>query len=138
MSVDGLDVANTFATDKTPAGKPIVWPGYLIPRAQNGQPGRMLIRGWLNTIQPTRKDNGFSFLVTELGQGAASSLKQRGAIGVITVQFFEACPPDGTLRRSFGETTKGEGLEEKYSTQEMKIGDNAQSTVSVRYNVPQE
>lgn len=137
VTVDGLDVANTFATDKTADGKPIVWPGYFVPRANNGQPGRMLIRGWLNTIQPTRRDNVFSFLILEHGQGAASALKQRGGIGVITVQFFEACPPDGKLHRSFGETAKGEGLEEKYGTKEVQIGDNAQSTVSVRYNVPE-
>ncbi len=140
VTIDGLDVANTFATDKGANGKSIVWPGYFVPHGVDGKPGRILIRGWLNTIQPTQnKDNVYSFLVKELGQGAASARKHRGAIGVITVQFFEACPPDQHLSgRSFGETAKGEGLEQKYSTKQVLIGDNALSTVSIRYNVPQE
>lgn len=137
ITVDGLDVANTFSTDKRSDGKLIVWPGFFVPRATNGHPGRSPIRGWLNTIDQTRKDNVFTFLITELGQGAASALKKRGSVSVITVQFFEACPHDGKLRRSFGETAKGEGLEEKFTTKPVQIGDNAQSTVSIRYNLPE-
>jgi hypothetical protein len=137
ITVDGLDVANTFSTDMREDGSLIVWPGFFVPRAANGHPGRSPIRGWLNTIDQKRKDNVFTFLIAELGQGAASALKKRGAIGVITVQFYEACPVDGKLRRSFGETAKGEGLEEKFSTKQLIIGDNAQSTVSIRYNLPE-
>ncbi len=139
VTVDGLDVANTFSVDKNSQGQAIVWPGYLVHRAENGKTGRGLIRGWLHTIAPTStKDNVFAFLVTEHGQGAASALKQRGGIGVITVQFREACPRDQKLSgRSFGETAKGEGLEEKYSVKPVLIGENVLSTVSIRYNVPQ-
>jgi hypothetical protein len=140
VTIDGLDVANTFSSDQTSEGKPIVWPGYFVPRASDKKPGRMLIRGWLHTLHPTaKKDNVYSFLVNELGQGAASAREHRGEIGVITVQYFEACPPGQKLSgRSFGETAQGEGLEEKYSTKQVLIGDNALSTVSIRYNVPQE
>ncbi len=134
VTVDGLDVANTFSVDKNAQGQPVVWLGFLVPKARTS-----LIRGWLHTIHPTKdQTNVFSFLVTELGQGAASALKQRGGIGVITVQFREACPPGEKLSgRSFGETTKGEGLEEKFTTQPAVIGDNVLSTISIRYNVSQ-
>lgn len=130
-----LDVANTFSVDQNAQGQPIVWPGFLVPKGGTG-----LLRGWLHTIHPTKdKSNVFSFLITEHGQGAASALKQRGGIGVITVQFREACPPDQKLSgRSFGETTQGEGLEEKFTLQPRVIGKNVLSTVSIRYHVPHE
>lgn len=138
VTVDGLDVANTFATDKSSEGKPIVWPGYFIPRAENGKPGRIVIRGWLHSIRPEVKDNVFSFLITELGKGAASALKQCGEVGVITVQFHEARPPGEKLTgHSRLETAKGEGLQERYTTKQVVIGGHAESTVSLRYNVPQ-
>ena len=133
VTVDGLDVANTFAVDKDSDGKPMNWPGYLVPAG-----GRFVIRGWLHTIDQKVKDNVFSFRVAELGQGAASALKGRGGVGVITVQFREACPPGGKLTgRSFGETAKGEGLEEKLTAHPVQIGENVLSTVSIRYNRPE-
>jgi hypothetical protein len=133
LTVDGLDVANTFAVDKDDAGKVIHWPGYLVPAGQS-----VLIRGWLHTIDQHVKDNVFSFKVAELGQGAASPIIGRGAVGVITVQFREACPPDGRLTgRSVGETAKGEGLQEKLTAKPVLIGENVLSTISIRYNRPE-
>ena len=132
LTVDGLDVANTFATDKDADGKPMNWPGYLLPAGTS-----MTVRGWLNTIDQSVKDNVYSFRVVELGQGAASALNARGGVGVVTVQFREACAPDGALRRSVGgETAKGEGLQEKLEAKAVQIGDNVLSTVSIRYNRP--
>lgn len=136
VTVDGLEVANTFSTDKGPDGKTIHWPGYLVEKGQT-----VVIRGWLHTIDQSVKDNVFSFRVVDLGQGAASALKGRGGVGVITVQFREACEPGGTLSgRTFtqpGETGKGEGLQEKLEAKPMQIGQNVLSTVSIRYNRPE-
>ena len=135
VTVDGLDVANTFATDKDSDGKPMNWPGYLITAGTS-----MTVRGWLNTIDQSVKDNVYSFRVVELGQGAASALKARGGVGVITVQFREACAPDAKLsgRSVGGETAKGEGLQEQMEAKPVQIGDNVLTTVSIRYNRPRE
>lgn len=133
LTVDSLDAANTFAVDMDETGQLIHWPGYLVPAGQS-----VLIRGWLHTIDQSMKDNLFSFKVAELGQGAASPIIGRGAVGVITVQFREACPPDGKLTgRSVGETAKGEGLQEKLTAKPVLIGENVLSTISIRYNRPE-
>lgn len=133
LTVDGLDVANTFAIDKDDAGEVIHWPGYLVPAGQS-----VLIRGWLHTIDQSVKGNLFSFKVAELGQGAATPIIGRGAVGVITVQFREACSPDSKLTgRSVGETAKGEGLQEKLTAKPVLIGENVLSTISIRYNRPE-
>lgn len=133
LTVDGLDVANTFAVDKDEAGQTIHWPGYLVHAGQS-----VLIRGWLHTIDQSVNDNVFSFRVAELGQGAASPIIGRGTVGVITVQFREAGSPDGKLTgRSTGETAKGAGLQEKLTAQPVLIGENVLSTISIRYNRPE-
>jgi hypothetical protein len=133
LTVDGLDVANTFAVDKDASGQTIHWPGYLVPAGQS-----VLIRGWLHTIDQSVKENVFSFKVAELGQGAASPIIGRGAVGVITVQFREACAPDRKLTgRSVGETAKGEGLREELTAKPVLIGENVLSTISIRYNRPE-
>ena len=133
LTVDGLDVANTFAVDQDESGQTIHWPGYLVPAGQS-----VLIRGWLHTIDQSVKENVFSFKVAELGQGAASSIIGRGAVGVITVQFREACSPDRKLTgRSVGETAKGEGLREELTAKPVLIGENVLSTISIRYNRPE-
>jgi len=133
LTVDGLDVANTFATDKGPDGMPMNRPGCLIPAGES-----TVIRGWLNTIDQNVHDNVYSFRIVDLGQGAASALKARGGVGVITVQFREACAPDAKLsgRSVGGATAKGEGLQEKMEAKPVQIGDNVLSTVSIRYNRP--
>lgn len=133
LTVDGLDVANTFSEDKEFSGKKIHWPGYYVPKGS-----RVVIRGWLHTIDQQVQDNVFAFGVVELGQGAASQLKGRGGVGVITVQFREACAPGERLSgRSVGETAKKEGLKEKLEAKPAIIGDNVLSTISIRYNRPE-
>lgn len=133
VSIDGLDAANSFSADKDRDGNLIHWPGYFIPAG-----GRFVIRGWLHTLDPDAKDNVFAFRVAELGHGAATALAAHGPIGVITVQFREAVPPGAKLSgRSFGETAKGEGLQEKMTPRTVVIGENVLSTVSVRYHRPE-
>lgn len=132
ITIDGLDVANTFSVDQQANGKRAVRPGYLVPAGK-----QVVVRGWLHTVDQKAKDNLFSFRVDELGRGAASAMKTRGTVGVITVQFREACAPQGRLSgRSFGETARGESLQEKLSVESVQIGENVLSTVSIRYNRP--
>lgn len=132
ITIDGLDVANTFSVDSDTKGNRIKWPGYLIPAGKD-----VVIRGWLHTINQQSKDNLFSFKVDELGKGAASALKARGSVGVVTVQFREACEPNSRLsKRSIGETSRGESLQEKLTARHVQIGENVLSTVSLRYNRP--
>jgi hypothetical protein len=133
ITVDGLEVVNAFSDDKDASGKPIHWPGYYVPANK-----KVVIRGWLHTVDQKAKDNVFAFRVNELGQGAATALKTRGTVGVITAQFREATSPTGKLSgRSVGETAKGEGLKEEMTSQPVQIGENVLSTVSIRYNRPQ-
>jgi hypothetical protein len=133
LTIDGLDVANQFAIDKDSTGKKIDWKGYHVPANST-----VTIRGWLHTVKQSSKikDNVFSFKIVELGQGAASAMNARGKIGVITVQYREACDPNGVLSRSFpaNETAKGEGLQEKLEAKQLQIGGNVLSTISIRYN----
>ncbi|MEI8022531.1 MAG: hypothetical protein WCH39_30255, partial [Schlesneria sp.] len=132
ITVDGLDVATTFTSDLGPDGKKARYPGFLVPKAKT-----VVIKGWLHTVDQSKPDNVFSFVVNKLGQGAATQLNTRGSVGVITAQFREACPPNGSLSRSFGgETGKGEPLDQKYKLEPVKIGDRVLSTVSIRYNRP--
>lgn len=133
VTVDGLDVANTFSIDVDSSAKRIQWPGYLVPAGQ-----KVVIRGWLHTLKEHSKENLFSFKIDQLGKGVASLMNTRGSVGVVTVQFREACSPQGRLSgRSFGETSRGEGLEEKLTAKPVQIGENVLSTVSLRYNRPQ-
>ncbi|MBI1348018.1 hypothetical protein GC163_17230 [bacterium] len=133
LTVDGLETANTFSADKNSSGQQIIWPGYLVRAGTS-----IRIRGWLHTIDQSQPDNLFAFRVAKLGEGAASALNTRGSVGVITVQFREACPPDGKLSgRSFGEIAKGEALPEKLKAVPVQIGANVLSTVSIRYNRPE-
>jgi len=132
LEIDGLDAANTFNEDQ------IEYPGYLIPRAQNGQPGIHIVPGWLHTIHRGNGkeplDNVFQFVVNELGKGAASAKQVRSSIGVINVRFFDAAAPGQPMRdRSFGETGKGQGMQVNYQLQPMQIGTQPLSIISVRY-----
>lgn len=132
ITIDGLDVANTFSVDSDSKGNRIKWPGYLIPAGKD-----VVIRGWLHSINQQSRDNLFSFKVDELGKGAATALKARGSVGVVTVQFREACEPNSRLsKRSIGETARGESLQEKLTARPVQIGENVLSTVSLRYNRP--
>ena len=131
VTIDGLDVANTFSEDKTH------YDGYLIPRQKGSKPGTHTIPGWLRTAT-RQKDNVFSFVIKELGQGAATALKARNSRGVITIQFFEAVPPNEQLpARSFGEVGKGAPVTVKYNVQQMKKRAVPTASISIRYsNVP--
>ncbi len=133
ITIDGLDATNTFSTDKDTRGKKIRWPGYFIPSGS-----KVVVRGWLQTINQKSKENLFSFRVDEFGKNIDSALKPRGSVGVVTVQFREACSPDSRLSgRSFGETVRGEILQEKLTARKVLIGENVLSTVSLRYNRPE-
>jgi hypothetical protein len=132
ITVDGLDVANAFSVDQDANGKRAIRPGYLVPAGK-----QVVVRGWLRTVDQKASDNLYSFRVDELGKGAASAMRTRGTVGVITVQFREACAPQGRLSgRSFGETARGESLQEKLFVKSVQIGENVLSTVSIRYNRP--
>lgn len=133
ITIDGLDATNTFSTDKDANGKKIHWPGYFVPAGS-----KVVVRGWLQTINQKSKENLFSFRVDEFGKNIDSALKPRGSVGVVTVQFREACSPDSRLSgRSFGETVRGETLQEKLTARKVLIGENVLSTVSLRYNRPE-
>ncbi|WP_010585818.1 hypothetical protein [Schlesneria paludicola] len=133
ITVDGLDVTTSFTSDLGPDGKKARYPGFLVLKGTT-----VVIKGWLHTVDQSKRDNVFSFVVNKLGQGAATQLNTRGAVGVITAQFRESCRPNGSLSRSFGgETGKGAPLDQQFKLEPVKIGDRVLSTVSIRYNRPQ-
>lgn len=133
IEIDGLDVATTFCIDRDAEGKSLV-NGYVVPRSTNNVPGSHLIPGWLHTTSQG-SHNVYEFVVNELGKGAASALKAKGEIGVITVRFFEACRPDETIApRSFGETGVGQARRFDYHKVDLKFHDQPDAIVSVRYN----
>lgn len=134
VEIDGLDVIHTFLEDRDAQGKKLNYPGYYIPRATAQGPGVHVVPGWLRTVQ-TGNANVFDFVVNELGRGAASALKVQGSTGVISVRFFDACPPDGNLRsRNFGETGKGEARRADYKTIAVQVGSEPVAQISVRYS----
>lgn len=130
LTIDGLDAANAFNADG------VQYPGYFVPRSQAGKPGEHIVSGWLHTVKKTGgDDNVYVFVVNELGKGAASARKVRGGIGVITVQFFDACEPHEKLRpRSFGETGQGHGMKVDYQVKQVQVGSDPIAIVSVRYS----
>ncbi len=133
LTIDGLDVTNTFSIDKDPNGTKILRPGYFVPAGK-----KVVVRGWLHTTNPKSSENLFSFRVDEFGKSKDSALKPRGTIGIVTVQFREACALDSRLSgRSFGETVRGETLQAKLTVKKVQIGENVLSTVSLRYNRPE-
>ncbi len=73
VTIDGLDVIKTFCKDNKKPSR------FLVPAK-----GSTTIRGWLHTTKPKAPDSLLSFLVTELGRGAATRLKSTGEVGVIT------------------------------------------------------
>jgi hypothetical protein len=129
VTIDGLDVANTFSQDR------VKYDGYLVSRARgSARPGTHTIPGWLGTTR-RQQDNVFSFVVNELGKGAATALKSRSSRGVINVQFFEAVPPDQQLpSRSFGEVGKGKPMTVRYDVRPVKRRDVPAANISIRYS----
>jgi hypothetical protein len=134
VEVDGLDVANTFCIDKDGMGKPANYPGYMIPKARDGSPGRHVVPGWLRTVGDGR-ENVLQFSVTELGKGAETARKPRSSIGMIHVRFYEAAlTVEGLRPRSFGETTTGKGLQVSYALENRVLSTEPQSSITIRYN----
>lgn len=133
LTIDGLDVF-TFSEDRKDGKKdgPPRFTHWIVPPAQDGKPGELLLPGWHKTADPKRKDNVFSFLVTEYGQGAVSKFPTRsqGKVGVITVSFAWSYPK-GTAR-SVGETGFGPARELKQKAVE-RVFDPPHDFVSVRY-----
>jgi len=89
------------------------------------------IVGWHRTIDPKRKDNFLSFLVTEYGQGAASKFpaKTQGKVGTITVSFANSFP----FGRSGSETGFGPPREVKQTAVKRSF-DPPHDFVTIRYN----
>lgn len=128
VTIDGLDVANTFSTDSRK------YDGYVIPRAKRSSSSKHPIPGWLQTTKRSTK-NVYSFVVNELGKGAATAMKSRNRKGIINVKFFEAVPPEQSLpSRTFGEVGKGEPIDIGYKTTRMKRRETPVSNISIRYS----
>ncbi len=128
VTIDGLDVANTFCTD----GKK--YDGYVIHRAKGSTPGTHRIPGWLETTKRPTK-NVYSFVVNELGKGAATAKKVRTRRGVINVKFFEAVPEGQSLpSRRFGEVGKGKPMDVAYKVKRMVKRQTPISNVGIRYS----
>lgn len=125
LSVDGLDVF-TFSDDRNDEGQPRFTHFILAANAS------LTLVGWHKTVDPERKDNFLSFLVTEYGQGAVSqfSPQARGKVGVIAVSFAHCFPPGA---RAGGETGFGPPREVKQEVIRRKI-DPPHDFVSIRYN----
>lgn len=129
ITIDSLDVANTFSEDKQK------YDGYIVPRMNNGQPGLHVVPGWLRTARQS-KDNVFQFVINEFGKGAATSQKARNSRGIITVSFFESVPPGEKLpSRNFGEVGKGEPVSVEYEAQSMQMRETPIAVVSIRYSL---
>ena len=127
VSIDGLDIANTFSVDKTN------YQGYLVPRKIENNSGRHLIPGWLKTTK-SKNNNVFEFVVNALGKGAATEMKSRNNLGVIHIDFFEAVPPEQDLpSRKFGEVGRGKPLDVQYKTKQMKRRESPIAQISIRY-----
>ena len=130
VTIDGLDVTNTFCQDD------VKYEGYTVPRATGSRPGKHVLPGWLKTAK-TNTDNVFEFTVNELGKGAATQLKCRHKQGIIHVEFYEAVPPAEELpSRRFGEVGKGRAMDVSYQVQQMKRRESPIASVSIRYSNP--
>lgn len=131
VSIDGLDVANTFSVD----GKE--YAGYMVPRMHGGKAGVHSIPGWLKTTK-SKTNNVFEFVLNKLGQGAATEMNSRNNLGVIHVSFFEAVPPGEKLpSRNFGEVGKGELMDVAYKSVSMTRRKSPIAQVSIRYRNPE-
>jgi len=128
-AIDGLDVFH-FSEDRKENGKP-KFTHFIIDAGKE-----FSLKGWHNTARPDRKDNFLSFLVTELGHGAASRepVKCRGQRGTIALAFSNSFPK-GTARGG-GETGFGPPLEVKQEAVERVI-DPPHDFVAIRYNIQQ-
>lgn len=127
VSIDGLDVANTFCVDGAK------YNGYLLSRKKGSKAGRTEVPGWLKTAK-SRKNNVFKFVINKLGEGAATEMQSRNSEGVIHVAFFESVPMDEALpARSAGEAGKGELMDIDYEVKKMQTRESPISQISIRY-----
>lgn len=127
IAIDGLDVANTFCSDKQQ------YAGYVIPKATATTPGKHLVPGWLVTTK-RKQNNVYQFVVNKLGQGAATEMKSRHRLGVIHVEFFAAVPENGSLPRGHGEIGRGQTMDVNYKTKAFKFRDSPLANISIRYS----
>ena len=131
VSIDGLDVANTFSVDQK------TYQGYMVPRMDNGKAGTHSIPGWLKTTRSTT-DNVYEFVLKKLGHGAATEMNSRNKVGVIHVDFYEAVPPGQKLpSRTFGEVGKGELMNVAYKSVSMTRRKSPIAQISIRYRNPE-
>ncbi|MFT5523975.1 MAG: hypothetical protein ACI9HK_001924 [Pirellulaceae bacterium] len=131
VSIDGLDVANTFSIDD------VEYHGFMVPRSNGRKPGEHAIAGWLKTTK-TRKENVFEFVVNTLGNGAATEMRSRHNQGIVHVDFYEAVPSGEVLpSRKFGEVGKGRPLDVAYTVQQMTRRDSPIASISIRYRNPE-
>jgi hypothetical protein len=124
LAVDGID-SFTFSEDRNDKGDPRFTHHILAPKSET------TIVGWHRTVDPKRKDNFLSFLVTEYGQGAASKFpaKSQGKVGTITVSIANSFPPG----RSGSETGFGPPREVKQTAVKRSF-DPPHDFVTIRYN----
>jgi hypothetical protein len=124
LAVDGIDVF-TFSEDRNDKGEPRFTHFILAPKSET------TVVGWHRTIDPKRKDNYLSFLVTDYGQGAASKFpaKSQGKVGTITVSFANSFP----FGRSGSETGFGPPREVKQTAVKRSF-DPPHDFVTIRYN----
>lgn len=129
VSIDGLSVINTFSEDSD-------YSGYLLGKAMADSPAKHLVPGWMRTTK-SKIRNVWRFAIREFGQGAATAMKSKSNLGVITVQFFQAAKPGQSLRgRKFGEVGRGELADVDYKVEPMQLLDTAECTINIRYSVP--
>jgi hypothetical protein len=124
LAVDGIDVF-TFSEDRNDKGEPRFTHFILAPKSET------TVVGWHRTIDPKRKDNYLSFLVTDYGQGAASKFpaKSQGKVGTITASFATSFP----FGRSGSETGFGPPREVKQTAVKRSF-DPPHDFVTIRYN----
>jgi hypothetical protein len=138
VSIDGLDVF-TFSDDRDPKTGRSKFTHYIIPPRGTGA-----LLGWHKTVDPKRKDNVLSFLVTEYGKGAASAQKAVGKVGAITVTFAAAWkgddrPADEPTSRNAGGNETGFGPPRQVGFQEVRrtIG-VVREVITVWYDRPKD
>src|SRR5262249_37026990 len=124
LAVDGIDVF-TFSEDRNDKGEPRFTHFILAPKSET------TVVGWHRTIDPKRKGNYLSFLVTDYGQGAAAKFpaQRQGKAGTITVWFANSSPSG----RSGSETGFGPPREVKQTAVKRSF-DPPHDFVTIRYN----